>query len=161
MTTVITAPTHYAKRIGRQSLFLAGGITNCLDWQRDFIFEFGQCKDVDILNPRREQFDIEKQEIAKQQIEWEFDMLQLADVIVFWFAPETLCPITLFELGIQLGRRQIGARTPELIIGCSYMYEREFDVTTQTRLVLGPHTKIYHNVDDLTRRAREHFGYRD
>ena len=34
---VITAPTEYKLQDGEMSVFLAGGITNCPNWQNDII----------------------------------------------------------------------------------------------------------------------------
>ena len=50
--------------------------------------------------------------ILVNQINWEYLALRKASYISFWFAAETLAPITLFEYGYHL------AKTPEkLIVG--------------------------------------------
>jgi hypothetical protein len=87
-------------------VFLAGGITNCHEWQKDFIDkveeiekERGRKVNAIFLNPRRKNFPIHDPNAYKEQITWEFDMLYRSDIIGYWFAKETVQPIVLFELG--------------------------------------------------------------
>ncbi|KAH7116761.1 hypothetical protein B0J11DRAFT_494169 [Dendryphion nanum] len=63
---------------------------------------------VAILNPLRDDWDsswIEDISFPKfkEQVEWEMNHATVADVIVFYFAPGTLTPITLLELGMYAG----------------------------------------------------------
>ena len=51
-----------------------------------------------------------------------------SDLVVFWFCEETLCPITLFELGKMLGQRK------NVIVGSDPEYARLFDLNVQLRL---------------------------
>lgn len=114
----------------RVKVFLAGGITNCPDWQKDVI---NALKDVDVIlfNPRRDQFDMTAPEsVSRQQIEWEYDKLKLSDIIFFWFPKESICPIALLELGRCIGGSPLNA----LVIGTHQKYPRRFDVVEQTRL---------------------------
>jgi hypothetical protein len=62
------------------------------------------------------------------QIEWEHRHLLRSDAILFWFPPETLCPIALYELGAW------NFRPKKLFIGCHPDYQRKRDVEIQTRL---------------------------
>jgi hypothetical protein len=66
--------------------------------------------------------------MTEKQIEWEFEMLQRADLVSFWFPSETLCPITLFELGIQIGSNR------RVVVGCHPDYARKYDVIKQLEL---------------------------
>ena len=79
------------------AVFLAGGITGCPGWQQEIV---GRLHDLSVvlLNPRRANFPINDPTAAPQQIEWEHRHPK-ADTIAFWFPCETLCPITLYELG--------------------------------------------------------------
>jgi len=52
-----------------------------------------------IFNPRRASFDVSDPSQTEVQIMWEFRYLRKANAILFWFPKETLCPITLYELG--------------------------------------------------------------
>jgi len=65
---------------------------------------------------------------AKKQIAWEHRYLKMCDAILFWFAPETIQPIVLFELGKWIGTSKT------LFIGVHPNYERSFDVLTQVAL---------------------------
>jgi hypothetical protein len=72
-----------------------------------------------------------------QQICWEYKHLEESDIIVFWFAKETVCPITLYELG------KWGTSTKKtVIIGIDPEYSRKNDVIIQTSLAR-PEIEIY------------------
>ncbi len=113
-------------------LFLAGGITNCPDWQTELI-ERLKSIDIkavlDVYNPRRKNFPIGDKNASREQIQWEFDKLKTADIIVFWFSRGSLNPIVLYELGMWGN-----SRTTPIIIGIDKEYEREQDVIIQTAL---------------------------
>lgn len=123
-------------------LFIAGGISNCPNWQAELV-EHLEVMDLPLIvcNPRRENFPMDDPSAAAEQIEWEHRMLSKADIISFWFPKETLCPITLFELGKWLHA--------EPIIGTEYGYQRALDVRIQTDLELGPSYPIYKSVEYL------------
>jgi hypothetical protein len=93
------------------TIFLAGGITNCPDWQKELIEKL---KDVNVIlfNPRRaEKFDPNDHKTHEEQVAWEWKYLQQADYVSFWFPCETLCPITLFELGAACEREHEGKQS--------------------------------------------------
>jgi hypothetical protein len=132
----IECPTEYAgsgvSPDARTSIFLAGGITGCPDWQAEVVT---QCREDDwankrltLINPRRKSFKLDDPTLAEAQIRWEHRMLRVADVIVFWFPEETVCPIALYELGAW------SMTTKTLILGAHPNYSRRFDVVTQTAL---------------------------
>lgn len=106
-------------------IFLAGGITNCPDWQ-SYVVEQIKDLNVTVFNPRRKDFGKGN---AVEQIVWEHHAIRKSTHMAFWFCKETLCPITLFELGSAL------ERNCELIIGCDKEYERSLDVVVQTKLI--------------------------
>ena len=126
---------------GEISLFLGGGITGCRDWQAEIVEKL---KDTDLvlLNPRRKHWPMNDPSASKNQIEWEYEHLQTASMIMFWFSPETLCPITLFEYG-----KWIVSNKP-LFIGCDPEYKRLEDVKTQTRLER-PYQKVFTDLDSV------------
>ena len=111
------------------SVFLAGGITDCPDWQAE-MRELLADTNLIVLNPRRADFDVRDPENSVKQIRWEHWAMYDADIISFWFPKETLCPITLYELGKQQGRGD-----KKLVIGIHPDYARRLDVEEQTRLV--------------------------
>ena len=49
----------------------------------------------------------------REQVEWELDAQEAADLIAFYFSPATRSPITLLELGLTAGRRRAVVRCPE------------------------------------------------
>lgn len=135
----IECPNEYQKK--EVSVFLAGGISNCYNWQQNAI-ELLKDKDITILNPRRKNFDKKIPGIEKEQIEWEHRHLKLADIIMFWFPNETVCPITLYELGTW------SSKDKPLFIGVDKKYERILDVEIQTKLAR-PEIKIVYELKDL------------
>ena len=131
MTTVVTAGGLAQDLRGYDEdfkIFIAGGITNCRDWQQDFIEKIGEYPDVVMFNPRREEYIPSNGPEAVDQISWEYQAMFHSDLVVFWFCKETLCPITLFELGKMLGQRK------NVIVGSDLEYARLFDLNVQLRL---------------------------
>ena len=123
-------------RIVRPSVFLAGGITNCPDWQSQVLQDLETSdrladKPFTCLNPRRKQFDCNDHRVAGQQIAWEWEGLRRADVIAFWFptchAHETVQPIALLKLGRWSGR----TTGRPIVVGADPQYPRRFDITQQ------------------------------
>lgn len=109
------------------SLFLAGGIKDCPDWQSELLSKL-QDQSITIYNPRRKDFPTRDSDAAVKQITWEFMKLRRAKYVSFWFPKETVCPISLFELGAAL------ERTKNYIIGMHPDYAKRQDVEVQTRL---------------------------
>lgn len=140
----IEAPQSYNGQA--DSLFLAGGITGCPDWQKQMA---EQLKDLPLvlLNPRRTPFP-ENKEAAGEQISWEHTYLRKATAISFWFPRETLCPITLYELGAW------SMTAKKLFIGVHPEYQRKQDVQLQTALVR-PDIQIVESLQELIQEIRE------
>ena len=128
---LIVAPKY--EDIKYKSIFLGGGISNCPDWQSEAVNHFSSVEDITIINPRRENFNINIEDDSIIQIVWEFNYLRKSDVVLFWFPKETLCPITLYELGATLERYSFDKKQ-RIVIGCHPDYARKFDILIQTRL---------------------------
>lgn len=122
---LITKPEVYSG--DETSLFIAGGIRNCPNWQIDVIKGLTRT-DLVLLNPRREDFVDERHIHDPDQIAWERQHLIKATAIMFWFPHETLCPSTLFELGYWLHSDK------PLFVGIHLDYQRCFEVSVQTKL---------------------------
>lgn len=130
----------------KKSLFLAGGISNCSNWQSELV-KMLEDTDLILLNPRRKFFPTDKQNIEKEQIIWEYNHLKKASAVSFWFPKETLCPITLYELGKQNISNQ------PIFIGVHPEYLRIRDIKIQTELVR-PEIKIVYSLQDLANQIK-------
>lgn len=138
MNKTLTAPES-----DRPSVFLAGGISGCPDWQADMV-KLLDTVDVTIFNPRRPDFPMGDKQAGRRQVKWEFCHLRRADFILFWFAEETLQPIALFELGAWSM-----APNSKLFVGTHPNYGRRFDVITQLKLVRPDVEPIAQTLEDL------------
>lgn len=114
------------------SIFLAGGIVGCADWQSEMI-ELLKDQDVTLFNPRRPSFPIHDRNAAPQQIKWEFDALRKADQVLFWFDSGTVQPIVMFEYGWWLN--EASNYEARIFVGVHPDYPRKLDVFHQTALV--------------------------
>jgi hypothetical protein len=139
----IEAPAEYKGK--GKSLFLGGGISNCPDWQKEFAALLKNERLV-LLNPRRKEFGKQFQKIMKEQISWEYKHLRKADALIFWFPKETLCPITLYELGAH------AMTSKTLFVGMHPKYKRRKDVEIQLKLVR-PKIKIVYALKELARQV--------
>jgi hypothetical protein len=89
-------------------IFLGGSIEmgKAEQWQIQVTEEFGRKKfNGTILNPRRDDWDASWEQKAdnpqfREQVEWELEAQEEADVIIYYFSPGTKSPITLLELGL-------------------------------------------------------------
>lgn len=140
---VITAPEEYRLKNDEISVFLAGGITDCFNWQDDIIEILSHLNSdkLVVFNPRRENFPIHDPSASYKQIEWEFKALENADIFSMYFASgESVQPICMYELGRNLARMQI--RKPidwkdRIVISVEDGYKRKQDVLIQTELACG------------------------
>lgn len=134
---LIEAPNTYPTNA---DLFLGGGITNCPDWQADVV-KMLEGTDLVVLNPRRSAAFTG--DIADEQIRWEYEALRAVKTVLFWFPKETLCPITLFELGVFSQRKDT-----RLIVGTHPDYARRFDVQVQMELSR-PEVIVHDNLEGM------------
>ncbi len=127
------------------SLFLAGGITGCPDWQKEMITKL-QDLPLAIFNPRRTHFP-QHINVDREQIEWEYTYLRKATAVSFWFPEETLCPITLYELGAW------SMSDKKIFLGVHPNYQRIVDIKIQTALVR-PDITLVQTLDELIQSIR-------
>lgn len=141
---VITAVEDYTPTEKDVCVFLAGGITNCWEWQDAVIKELQKKEGLDdlvIFNPRRKNFPIGNPDASKEQIEWEFKWLERMDIFSMYFTGgDSDQPICMYELGRNILRMQM--RFPvswvqRLVITCEEGYRRKDDVCIQTELATG------------------------
>ena len=133
------------------SVFLAGGITNCPNWQKKVIEGLSDT-DITVLNPRRENFPIHDPNASNEQIKWEFDALESASIFSMYFADaDSDQPICMYELGRNLMRIQM--RFPKdwkkrIVITADSKYRRYSDVVIQTGLATDNAITIYNTLNE-------------
>lgn len=149
MTRYVEAPDEYEG--AGPSLFLAGGITGTHNWQAEAVGLLAGLP-LTILNPRRKHFPIDDPSAAEGQITWEFRHIRRATAVLFWFPPETLCPIALYELG---GRAMVPEQA--LFVGTHPDYQRRLDVEIQMRLAR-PEVRVTSDIPTLVALVREWVG---
>lgn len=101
------------------SVFLSGSIEmgKAIDWQTAVTNGLSHLP-ITILNPRRNDWDsswvqdIENAQF-KEQVDWEMDHLNEADVIALFLQPDTLSPISLLELGMHAHEKKMVACCPK------------------------------------------------
>jgi hypothetical protein len=151
MAIIIEAPNevYSLKNHENIKLFLAGGITDCPDWQSTIINNLIDEPNLTIYNPRRADFPINDPNASEEQITWEYNHLKEADMIIYWFSKGSINPIVLYELG------KWGTSIDKPIyIGIDKDYTRSVDVEIQTKLA-NPHTKIVYSLDELSEIVKE------
>jgi len=123
---VYKPPVRWTAASDATFVFLAGSIEMgvATDWQSALTARLPS--GVVVLNPRRDAWDASwRQSIDeprfREQVAWELDGLERADVIAMWFAAETRAPVTLLELGLH-------ARGGKLVVGCPDGYWRKGNV---------------------------------
>lgn len=144
---LIQCPEEYTGYTGPADnimVFLAGGITDCPLWQDEIVEKFNG-SDLFLANPRRKEWPENHPDptaFEREQVTWEYNHLLRSNGILFWFPKETVCPITLFELGSWANRPK------KLFIGIEPGYSKEGTVRVQIDLErVGQ--KIHNNLDDL------------
>jgi len=140
----IECPGEYSGR--KKSLFLAGGISECRNWQLNLVTML-ENENLVLINPRRKVFPEDNPNIEYEQITWEYNHILKASAVSFWFPPETLCPITLYELG------KCGQYKKPLFIGIDPKYARKKDVEIQIKLIR-PEIKIVYSLQKLSEQIK-------
>ena len=144
----IECPSTYSPELFRRSIFLAGGITNCPNWQQEMV-RLLSATNYTLLNPRRKNFPIDDPNAGREQIVWAYHALRDANAILFWFPCETLCPIVLYELGAW------SMTNKPLYVGVHPKYERRKDVEIQTELVR-PDVRVVFSLERLAEQVQKH-----
>ena len=122
----IKAPNQSPKNTSL-SIFLAGSIEmgKAELWQERIVREM-ENEDVIFYNPRRDDWDNSLEQTIEnaqfnQQVTWELEHLEKADIIALYFDPTTKSPISLLELGLF-------ARTDKVIVCCPEGFWRKGNV---------------------------------
>jgi len=101
----------------KYTIFLGGSIEmgKAEEWQQRISIALSD-KNIRILNPRRDDFDSSQQQSInnpyfKEQVNWELDSLDRADLIIMYLQKDTLSPISMMEIGLY-------AKTKKMLICC-------------------------------------------
>jgi|TARA_R110000822_G_scaffold59269_3_gene147895 hypothetical protein len=115
----IQSPNKIVVPEGYSSMFLAGSIEMGIaeDWQKRVQKQLLD-KEIVFLNPRRDDWDASWEQTIenpkfKEQVEWELNGLDQADVIFMYFDPATKSPISLLELGLHANSSKMMVCCPE------------------------------------------------
>jgi hypothetical protein len=131
MITTIKPPhrRHEHSITDAYTIFVGGSIEmgKAVDWQFDLHQRLNAADpaiDAVLFNPRRNDWDATQPQDPtpgtqfEQQVTWELDHLESADLIVFNFIADTISPITLLELGMN------SANSKDVIVCCPRDYFR-------------------------------------
>ncbi|KAK4176941.1 hypothetical protein QBC36DRAFT_328173 [Triangularia setosa] len=117
---------------GKKTVFLAGTTTRTdgPEW-RDTLFQSILHLPITVYNPLRPDWDSSWREDInfapfREQVEWEFDMLNQADLVVVYFGPQTDAPISLLEFGLS-------ARSGRVAVCCHKDYKKRGNVEIVSR----------------------------
>ncbi len=116
----IKPPNKVNKKEGETLIFLAGTIDmgKSEDWQSYIEKLYENDKNVKCLNPRRDDWDSSWAQTFdnanfSQQVNWELNALDKADIIIMYFSPDSQSPISLLELGLYANSDKIIVCCPE------------------------------------------------
>lgn len=136
MAKVITAPESI--EVSGYKAYLAGGIDMGLaqNWQAKVIQALQEYDDLVLLNPRRARFD---ENTLDEQIRWELEAMEAANLILMWFPNDAKAPIALLETGLYLqsGKLLLGAEA-------SFYRRRNLEITAERYGV-----KLWPHLNDL------------
>lgn len=131
-TTEIKAPSRVGIVKENVTVFLAGSIEmgTAEEWQKEVVEAFPF--DLNVLNPLRDKWDTSWEQSLNspyifEQVSWELDMLERADIIPMYFDPTTKSAITLLELGLHATNNDYFGR-PKLIVCCPHGFHRKANV---------------------------------
>lgn len=159
---IITPPTpieQYKFDSDYARIFLAGSIEmdKADNWQNWLGEKLIQKPNRLILNPRRPDWDSTWKQSKddanfSQQVNWELDGLSMADLVVFYFDPKTIAPISLFETGFCVG----GFQRTRMIICCPEGYFRKGNIDVVCERFCIPQLS---NLEDLPLYIDRHLHY--
>lgn len=132
---IIECPHPHERQDGEFSIFLAGGTRNCPDWP-PILIHLLENTNYTLFSPGQPNTNIQL------QIEWEFQHLRQADMIVFWLCKNTIQPITMYELGAW------AMTAKPLIVGIEPGYALELDIVARLKLTR-PDVVVFDDLEQL------------
>jgi Nucleoside 2-deoxyribosyltransferase like len=152
MAIEIKAPNDFSQIKPHRTIFLGGVIDqgSAPDWQKAIVEVLEPCKDIFILNPRRDVWDPTWDQSTDnpkfvEQVNWELDAQENSGLIIYVFAPDedsaktAKAPITLLELGLFI-------QDADVLVVCPKGYYRKGNVD----IVCRRHSAtVFENLDEL------------
>jgi len=140
-----------------KKVFLAGSIEQgrASSWQKKLSDELADVPKLMIFDPRREEWDDTWEQDPTpgtqfhEQVTWELKHILRADIVVFYFDPETQSPVTLLELGYCLGSSK------PVIVCCPDGYFRKGNVVLTCNLKSVP---VLNSYDQLVSELKSQLG---
>jgi len=115
----VQAPNEVVLDTEYVNIFLAGSIEMGVaeKWQEKVIAALSD-KPIRFLNPRRDDWDSSwSQDINNdafvEQVVWELTSLEMAQIVIMYFDPNTKSPISLLELGLHAKEQKLVVLCPE------------------------------------------------
>lgn len=131
---VLKPPVPIKTDLKHPMMFLAGSIEmgSAVDWQTKVEKKFGPLDGV-ILNPRRDAWDSSwiqsiNNPVFNEQVSWELRGLQLSDIVMFYFVPETMSPVSMMELGLLAGLGAMSHGWQRLYVCCPQRFWRKGNI---------------------------------
>jgi len=123
---IVTTPAR-PELVGKRSIFLASTTSRTTgpDWRETLTDAIAHLP-ITIFNPVRSDWDSLWREDPDfppfhKQVHWGLDMQERADVVIVYYGPETVAPISLLELGLC-------ARSGKAIVVCHRDYKKRGNV---------------------------------
>ena len=144
MATEVKAPGKY-DAAKRYTVFLAGAIDQgkAENWQEKVARALDQF-DITILNPRRENWDMDMPQtpdnpVFREQVEWELDAQEASDMVIFVFTKDSKAPITFLEFGLFAPRKDAVVCAEE-----GFYRQGNLDIVAERHKI-----PMYHNLDEM------------
>jgi hypothetical protein len=144
MAIEVKAPAKYDAS-KRYSIFLAGAIDQgkAEDWQAKVVKALSDI-DITILNPRRDHWDPSWDQSAdnpqfREQVNWELDAQEAADMVIFVFTKDSKAPITFLEFGLFAPKKDAVVCAEE-----GFYRQGNLDIVAERHKV-----PMYHNLDEM------------
>lgn len=119
-------------------VFLAGGIGDGLDW-REQVRHLLREADGILLDPRLTG-DPTTDEVLRN-VRWEHRSILMSQTILFWFPADSTAAVSMFELGVCVGRGQA------IVVGADIASPRRAEVIAQLA-VADPSVAVYGTIED-------------
>jgi hypothetical protein len=134
------------------SVILYGSIDRNVNWQNALASQLSDLP-IAVLNPSRDDWNSSwVEDISfpkfKEQVEWEMDYAQQADVIAFYYGPATEAPISLLELGMYAGSGKV-------VVCCHPEYKKKGNVQIVCARYGIPLTYELDKLEELVRKRLE------